>query len=88
MKVIKGKTDPHREVVFGTHTGNDNGGPADNDNTVTGLVEVPDPLSGDNPTYTLAAVSTPASISVHQSASVFLIEGRLTASSVTNSVLL
>ena len=27
MKVIIGKTDSHREVVFGTHTGNDNGGP-------------------------------------------------------------
>ncbi|MCP4311730.1 MAG: sulfatase [Bacteroidetes bacterium] len=27
MGVLKGKTNQHREVVFGTHTGNDNGGP-------------------------------------------------------------
>ena len=27
MGVLKGTTDQHREVVFGTHTGNDNGGP-------------------------------------------------------------
>jgi hypothetical protein len=40
--------------------GNDNSAPIDNDNIVSGFVEVPDPLSGDNPTYKLIPASVPA----------------------------